>query len=121
MIGWVSLGPGRAIAHVAYIPGRGAVEGLGHVVIAFSVSAHVEHLVLHMSGAPTVQADDVMVESLPLRLFVGGVVLCVRIVGTVDQTQVHLRLSMESESAGLSPIIPWGVEHLGDASLGALT
>ena len=115
----VSLGRRRAIERVAYIPSRGAVEGLGHVVIALSVSTHVEHLVLHVSGALTVQAEDVMVESLPLSLFMGGIVLCVRIVGTVDQTQVHLRLSMEPESAGLSPM-SHGVEHVKDASLGYL-
>lgn len=48
------------------------------------MSTHVEKLVLNMSAALTVQAKDLMLESLPLSLFVFGIEFGVGLVGTVD-------------------------------------
>lgn len=80
----------------AYIPGRGPIKRLGYVVIAFSVPTHVEHLVLNMFAAVTVQVSDLMLESLPLSLLVFGIEFSVCIVGTVDQTEIDGCLDVES-------------------------
>lgn len=87
----------------SYIPGRGPVESLGNVVIAFSVSTHIEYLVLNMTTALMVQASNLMLESLPLSLFVSGIEFLVGLVGAADQTKVHGRLRVVVLSAGLGP------------------
>ena len=58
--------------------------------------AHVEHLVLHMWAALTVQARDLILESLPVGLFVLGVEFRVGLVGTADQTEILGSLKIES-------------------------
>ena len=84
---------------LAYIPRRGPVKRLGYVVIAFSVPTHVEQLVLNMFAALTVQAKDLMLESLPLSLLVSGIEFGVCIVGTVDQTEIDVCLNRKIRSA----------------------
>lgn len=65
-------------------------------MVAFSVPTHVEQLVLHSSAAVTVQAQDQVLESFPLGLFVLGVEFRVGLVSTVDQTEIHGGLKIES-------------------------
>ena len=89
------LRPSGATDVFAYIPGRGSVESIGYVMIAFTMSTHVEHLVLNMAAALTVQAKDLILESLPLSLFVVGVKFRIGIVCPVDKTKIHGGLTIE--------------------------
>lgn len=54
-------------------------------MIAFSVTAQVQHFVLHMSTTTSVQMIDLVLEPLPLRfLLIIGIAVGIRVVDTVD-------------------------------------
>lgn len=57
-------------------------------MISLSMATHVEHLVLHISPTFSVEAEDLVVESLPLSLCMIRVVLVVSVIRSVDQTKV---------------------------------
>ena len=78
------------------VPCWGAVERLGSVVVAFAVTAHVQDFVLDVPTALAIQAEDLVLEALPLGLLVFGVVLGVCVVCLIDETEVCSRLQVLS-------------------------
>ena len=71
---------------MSYVPGWSAIEGLGGVVVAFTVTANEEKLVGNVGGGIVVQRIQDAVEALPLCQ-----ACCRRTVfaiGLVDQTKV---------------------------------
>ncbi len=78
------------------VPCWGAVEGLSGVVIALAMTTHIEDLVLDISTALAVQAEDFMLEALPLGFPMFGVVLGVSVVCPVDETKICGRLGLMS-------------------------
>lgn len=57
-------------------------------MVAFTVATHVEDLILNISTALTVQAEDFVLKALPLGFLVFGVVLAVCVVCLIDKTKV---------------------------------
>ena len=51
---------------VIAVPGRRAVVGLGVIVVAIAVSAHIEELVLGAMRSTAVELGNLMLEALPL-------------------------------------------------------
>lgn len=51
---------------VVAVPGRGAVVRLRIVVVAVTVSAHIEQLVLGAMRSFAIELSDLMLEALPL-------------------------------------------------------
>ena len=51
---------------MSYVPGWSAIEGLGGVVVAFTVTANEEKLVGNVGGGIVVQRIQDAVEALPL-------------------------------------------------------
>lgn len=72
----------------SYVPGWGTIEGFGCVVKTLSMAAHVEHFVLDIPTALAVQAEDLVLEALPLGLFVLRIIFRIRIVRLIYQTEV---------------------------------
>jgi hypothetical protein len=80
-----------------YVPGGSAIEGLRGVVVALTVAAEEEHLVLDVLVRLLVQLLDLVVEAFPLsevlaivlELLVGGV-------GAVDEAKVDSSLHAKS-------------------------
>jgi len=86
----VGVGPGYGRVavnlRVVAVPSWGAVEGLGCVVVAFSVATDEKKLVDDVFGGVEVEVVDVVVEALPLG-HARDVTSLAR-VGLVDQTKV---------------------------------
>ena len=73
----MGVGPGDGAVPVQLgviaVPGRGAVVGLRVVVVAVTVSAHIEQLVPGAMRSFAVELGDLMLEALPLgQVMVGG-------------------------------------------------
>lgn len=56
------------------------------------MTAHVQHFILYVPAALSIESEDLMFKTLPLRLPVAGVVLLICIVGATDKTEVHRSL-----------------------------
>ena len=70
------------------IPELSPVKHLGDIMSPLSVSSQVEDLVLRIRATFAVEARGKVLEPLPLGLFVLGIELVVRVVGTIDQAQI---------------------------------
>ena len=57
-------------------------------MVAFAVAAHVQDFVLDVPPALAIQAEDLVLEALPLGLLVFGIVLGVCVIRLVDETKV---------------------------------
>jgi hypothetical protein len=78
------------------VPRWGAVKRLGGVMVALAMATHIKDLVLDVSTALTVQAEDFVLEALPLGFLVFGVVLAVCVVRLINKTKVCGCLQVES-------------------------
>lgn len=78
------LAPVRPGGPSAYVPCRRAIKALGNIMVAFPMSAHVKDFVLYVPAALTVETKDLMLEPLPLGLFVIWVILKIGIVSSSD-------------------------------------
>lgn len=65
-------------------------------MIALPMPAQVEHLVLYIPPALTVQSKDLMLETLPLSLLKLRIIFSVRVIGTIDQAKIYCRLNPKS-------------------------
>ena len=70
-----------------------------------------------MLAAPTVQLNDLTLETLPLSLVASGIEFSVGIVGTVDQTEVDGSLNRRIQSA--CQLLRFSVDGRIDVSFGA--
>ncbi len=48
------------------------------------MAAHIQHFILHIAAALAIEAEDLVFETLPLRLLAIGIILAIRIVGTIN-------------------------------------
>ena len=55
---------------------------------SLTVSPHVKELVLNVTPAVAVEAEDLVGEALPLSLCVFRIVFAISIVGSIDQTEI---------------------------------
>lgn len=67
-------------------------------MIAFSMSPKIKHLILYMPTALAIQTKDLMLETLPLSLFMLGIIFWIGFIGTIDETEIDGCLYLGSNS-----------------------
>ena len=77
---------------MTYVPGWSAIECFGNVMDALPMAAEIEYFVLASMACVTIQARQVMLESLPLRQFTIRIIFGVVWIGSMDQAEVGFGL-----------------------------
>ena len=90
--GQVGVGPSYGAVSVQLgviaIPCRGAVVGLRIVMIAVTMSAHVEQLVLGATGSVAIELANLVLEALPLSKITMGVKSGVGRIRAIDEAKI---------------------------------